>query len=1049
MRKLLLLMCMCLCIASSWAQNRTVTGKVTDDKGNPLPNVSVLIKGSTKGTTTDADGNFSITVPSGSATLAFSSVGFTAQNVSVNGKSSLAVSLAPDNKTLDEVVVVAYGQQQKKALTGSVSIVSADKIERQQVVSAGQALQGLAPGVLVINSTGQPGENPTIRIRGIGSTNASADPLIVVDGVPYYGNLNSLNPNDLETMNVLKDATATSLYGSRAANGVILITTKKGKKGKEAAINAYGSYGHSSRATKEYPFVSSQQFLELAWEAQRNFAIDNNITNPAQYATDNLITGVNGLMYNPYNVDKPIGTDGKLVAGAKELWNTDWSKEVANNTIGRKNVGVSISGASDIFRYFLSADYLNQDGYVIKSNFKRITTRFNGDANLRKWLNVGLNVSVASSNQNYPTQSGSAFRNAVQFGRIMSSIYPLYMHDDAGNLILDAKGQPQYDYGSNIDGRKQNVNRPVANGSNAVGIQMLDKNLYDRLQTSLNTYGEVKFTDFLKFKSTFGIDRYTFDNSLYNNPLFGDAVAVNGRVGKERDNTTSWTWNNMLSYQQTFGKHTLGAMASYEAFNYNYKYLQAQKTGFPVPGLTELGAGANYENANSYTNKETMLSYLGRITYNYANKYFLEGTIRRDGSSRFAPSKRWGTFYAVGASWDISGEQFMKSLTFVDLLKLRASYGEVGNNALLDNSGDPAYFPYMSSYVTGFNDINFSGVYIPNFADPNITWEKLGTYNFGLDFSLFKGRLSGSIDYFSKNTFDLLGSIVLPPSTGISGGINSNIGKIKNTGIELNLNSRNIVRKNFTWETNFNFGTVKNRIVKQSQPFVIDGSYRRQVGVSLNTFFIYEWAGVDPKTGAPQWYADERDASGNLTGKKVIVNAISKATRYEMGSALPKITGGLGNNFRYKEFDFSFLINFAFGGKILDQDYIALMSGTLTTGNQQDADILKRWQKPGDITDVPRLTIGQTDYANPSTRQLVSGDYARLRNVTLGYTLPGTIVGKQDVIKSLRVYVQLDNYITWKKANIKGLDPEVSLNGQTGQRSTPFKTASVGLTVGF
>lgn len=1049
MRKLLLLVCMTLCILQAWAQNRTISGTVTDEKGNPLGQISVFVKGTQKGTSTKADGTFSLSVPTSAKSLVFSAVGFRNDESSIEKTSTLNVTLIATTQKLDEVVVVAYGQQQKKAVTGAISSVTADKIARQQVVSATQALQGLAAGVLVINSTGQPGDNPVIRIRGIGSVNASADPLFVVDGIPFNGNINTINPNDIESMNVLKDATATSLYGSRAANGVILVTTKKGKRGGDPNINVYSSFGVSSRAVKEFDFLSPEQYMKMAWEAQKNYATDNNIANPGQYASDNLITGSAnsyGLKYNPYNVAKPIDANGNLVSGASLLWNTDWTKEVANSTIQRKNVGIGISGGSEKMRYYLSGDYLNQDGYVINSNYKRFTVRFNGDADLKSWLTVGLNTSVSSSDQNYPDQSGSAFRNAVQFGRIMSSIYPLYMRDDNGALLLNAAGQQQYDFGGPQTGRTVNVNRPVAQNMNAVAIQSLDNNLNNRLQTSVNTYGEVKFTKTLRFKSAFGIDRYVYGQSIYQNPTYGDAASIGGRVTKERDMTTSWTWNNMLAYQESFGKHTLGAMASTEAYDYKYESLVAATTGFPLPGLQELGPGATKERASSGTDRTRLVSYLARATYNYDNKYFFEGTVRTDGSSRFLPAKRWGVFYAVGGSWIVSSESFMKSQKIFDQLKLRASYGEVGNNALT------SYFPYLSAFSTGYNDLSNPGVYLTGLGNTNITWEKLGTYNIGVDFSVLKGRLTGSLEYYNKNTFDLLFSRPLPPSSGVTS-ISDNVGTVKNSGIELTLNSRNVVTKNFTWETNFNLATVKNRITKLPQQFITSGSFRMEVGQSLQTFYIYEWAGVNTQNGKPQWNADEM-SSGTATGKTVLVNSIAStatavARRSYQGTAIPKVTGGFGNTLTYKNFDFSFLMNFAFGSKVLDQDWIGLMHGFSSVGNQLSTDILNRWTTPGQVTDVPRLQFGSNDYGNASSRQLFSGDYVRLRNVTLGYNLPQSLVAKtNNVVKSFRLYVAADNYLTWSKLK-KGTDPELNLNGTSGQSSSPFKTFSVGLTAGF
>lgn len=1038
MKKWLMLLGMCMAVSLTYAQDRIISGKVTDEKGNPQENVSVTAKGSSTGVVTKADGTFRINVSASVTTLTASAVGMETTDAMITASNTVDFILKATTANLESVVVVAYGQQKRNAVTGAVTSVTADKIEKQQITSVGQALQGLASGVLVINSTGQPGENPTIRIRGIGSVNASAAPLVVLDGIPFDGNLSNINPNDIESMNVLKDATATALYGSRAANGVILLTTKTGKKGRDAAINVYSSLGVTSRAVKEYPFVTSEQYMKLSWEALKNQAVDQGLANPGQYASDNLI----GLLkYNPYNVVKPIDASGNLVNGAELLWNTDWAKEIENENMLRRNVGINISGGSDKLRYFLSGDYLNQDGYVIKSNFRRISARLNVDADLRKWLTVGLKTSVSSSNQNYPDQSGSAFRNAVQFGRMLSSIYPLYTRGENGELLLDGNGNPQYDFGFAAAGRTVNVGRPVASGANAIAIQMLDKNLYERLLSSINTYADVKLARDLKFRSSFGIDRYVFTGSTYQNPLYGDAASIKGRVGKERDLTSSWTWNNMLTYQTKINSvHSIGAMASAEAYDFKYEYLNAQKTGFPAPDLTELGPGSTLESINSYTNSQRLVSYLGRVTYNYDNKYFVEGTVRRDGSSRFMDDKRWGTFYAVGGSWVIT-QDFLKNVKFLDQLKLRASYGEVGNNSLAN------YFPYLSAYSTGYNDLSNPGVFLTGLGNENITWEKLGTYNIGLDFAILKNRINGSIDYYNKRTFDLLFRRPLPGSSGITG-VDENIGEVVNKGIEVNINTQNITGKNFNWETNFNLATVKNVITKLPQEFIVNGPFRMEAGQSLNSFYIYDWAGVDAQTGAPMWYADEKDASGNLTGKRITVNSVSNASRYYAGTAIPKVTGGFSNNFTYKNFDLAVLFNYAFGGKILDADYIGLMHGMSSVGYQLHTDILNRWQNPGDVTDVPRLKLGQSDYGNPSTRHLVSGDYVRMRNVTLGYNLPSSLIGKQNVVKSLRLYVQGDNMLTWTKAN-QGLDPEVNITGQTGQSSSALKTMSVGLNVGF
>jgi TonB-linked SusC/RagA family outer membrane protein len=1049
-RTLLMVLCSLFITTALMAQNRTVSGTVTDDKGKGLENVTITVKGTNIGTLTSLDGAFTLNVPANATTLVASRVGFEQSEISILGRTNVTVQLSAANTNMSEVVVVAYGQQQKRAVTGAISTISAENIQRQQVTSAVAAIQGLAPGVLVINNTGQPGENPTIRIRGISSKDASADPLVVVDGIPFNGNLNTINPNDIENINVLKDATATALYGSRAANGVLLITTKQGKKGQTVPqINAYASQGWVSRAVEEYPYVTAAQYMRLAWEAQYNDAKTANVAGPGTYATNNLITGTNGLFYNPYSVANPIDTNGNLKDGAQLMWNSDWIKELGNDASVRKNAGIGIAGGGDRVRYFLSTDYLQQNGYIKSSDFKRITARLNTEADLRNWLLVGLNMSVSSSNQNFPTQAGGSSRNAVSFARGIASIYPIYQRDASGKIVLDANGNPIYDFGAPITGQAVNQNRPVYKNFNSIAINVLDKLLNDRLQTSMNTFGEIKFTNYLKFRSNLGVDRYVLSTLTYNNPKYGDAAPVKGRVTRRRDLITSWTWNNMLNFQKSFGDHNIGAMVSSEAYEFKQESVSATRITFPAPGIYEITAGATAEASSSATNRHRIESYLGRLTYNFDNRYFLEGTLRRDGSTKWRPEKRWGTYYSLGASWLISGEEFMKGITAINYLKLRGSYGETGNDALL-NGATPVYFPYLAEFSTGWNDLSNPGVVVTSVTNPDITWEKVGIFNVGLDFAILKNRLSGSVEYYKKNSFDLLMSRPLPTSTGFTS-VNENVGEMTNKGIEVNLNSKNIVRKNFNWETSFNFGTVKNRVTKlpPDQTKILENPFQIEVGKSLREFYVIEWAGVDPNNGDPLWYKDEI-VNGQPTGKKLTTNNNSGATRYFFGTAIPKVTGGLGNNFNYKMFDLSFLFNFAFGHKVLDADYIGLMHGMSVVGSQLHTDILSRWQKPGDITDVPRLTFKNNIYGTPSTRHLFSGDYVRLRNVTVGFTMPQSIISKQNVVKNFRFYVQADNYLTWVRDAKKGFDPEQSINtGSTNANSSAMKVLSVGLNVGF
>lgn len=1031
-----------------------VRGKVTDEKGMPLPGAAIRVKGSKQATSTDDSGAFLLKGLEENAVLEITFVGYKSKQIAARPDLGTIVLEINDAK-LDEVMVVAYGTQRKQELVGSIASVSSAQLSRQQVVSVTQGLQGLAAGVMLVNPSGQPGTAPSIRIRGISSINASSSPLLVVDGIPYDGNINTINPADVESINVLKDASAAALYGSRAANGVIMISTKKGKAGDDPQINFYTSYGRSSRAIEEFAYVSSEDYLKLAWETQKNYAVSQGIANPGQYASDNLITGTNtyGLKYNPYNVANPIDANGQLKSGANLLWNTDWEKLSSNKSAGRKNIGVSIAGGAEKYRYFISADYLDQDGLVMHSNYKRISTRFNGDANLKKWLKVGINTTISSSKENNPVQSGARYSNAILFQRLVSSIYPEYRRNNAGELVLDNTGKPIYDFGSTQVGNTVNHNRPAsaAGNMNAIALLQLDKNTGQALQTSMNAYGEIKFSEALKFKSNIGVDRFNTSSLIYANPQLGDAAPVKGRVRIDNGFTSSWTWNNMLSYDRTFGQHKIGAMVSAEAYDLTVKTNAVGTTGFPVPGLEEVGAGASKETALSATNRNRLQSYLGRLTYNYADKYFLEGTLRTDGSTRWSKAERWGVFYAIGGSWLLSNEGFMKGQQVFDQVKLRASYGELGNQALTE------FFPYLTVYTTGYNDLAFPGVYNTTLGNPNLSWEKMGTYNIGLDLSFLHNRVDASIEYYDKNTFDLIFNRPFPTSTGVTG-IVDNIGKLKNSGIELTLNSRNVEGRKFKWSTMFNLATVKNKITALPQTAIIAGNKRLEVGHSFNEFWIYEWAGVNPDNGKPQWYADDP----NHPGGTVIVNQIAAvlpsggnpgspaARRSYQGSSIPKITGGFSNNFSYGNFDFSFLFNYAFGGKILDTDYIRLMHGFSRLGSSLSTDILNRWQKAGDQTDVPALNFRQNDWeSNPSTRHLFSGDYVRLRNVTLGYVLPErlrSITG--NVIRSMRIYVQADNLYTWTRLK-KGTDPEQNIEGTTSNSSSAFKTFSAGLNVTF
>lgn len=1028
---------------SAQAQSRAISGKVTTfEDGSPVPGVNVVVKGTAIGTITDIDGLYNIDVPSDESILVFSYIGLSTEEVTVGAQTTINIKMVPDLQQLNEVVVVAYGTQSKQALTGAVGVVDEDAIKNQQIISVGRALQGTTPGVNVITSTGQPGENPTIRIRGVSSVNASADPLIVLDGVVFNGNLSSISPGEIASMNVLKDASASALYGSRAANGVLLITTKSGDKSGKAKIDFNASFGTSGRAVPEYEFLSSEEYMKLAWEALKFEGQDIGDPNPGQYATDNLI---GNLKYNPYGVDKPIDANGDLVSGASLLWDTDWEKELTRDQALRQDYSLSFRGGDDKTQYFIYGGYVNQEGQVITSKFERINTRLNLESKLNKWLKVGTKSAFSYSNQNFPNQSANAFANNVQYIRSMSSIYPVFMRDDAGALLPDEKGDPQYDFGQNQPGRTVNVNRPVLQPSNLVATTYLNDIQRQRYYTNLNGYIDITFLKDFSIKSNISYEMYMFDRFDYDNPDNGDGENVGGRIQRQKNITNAWTWYNQLNYDKTFGKHYINASFITETYNYKYEYLNAQKTGFPFNGLKEFNAGASLEDISGYTDQHRMFSLLGRVSYNYAGRYYLEAAVRGDKSSKFDPDHRLGTFSSIGASWVLTNENFMSNVNALSLLKLRASYGEVGNNKILDKDANEVYFPYISAFGVGYDDLDNSGVFFNYLANNTISWEKVNTLNIAVDFGLLNDRITGSLEWYNKQTTGMLFDRPLTRSLGYPS-VQENNGDLKNTGVEIQLNTANIRTQRFVWNTGFNISFENNELTKLSQDEILNGSKRLKVGSSIYEFYVREWAGVDPDDGAAMWYMDEKDADGNVVGKTT-TKSYDQADRYELGSALPKVRWGFSSNMQFAGFDFSFLIAASHGGKVLDYDYAGLMHGFNNMGYQLHKDILQRWQNPGDITDVPRLNTGNSNVDQRSSRFLLDNSYVRLRNVTLGYTLDPDMLSKTDVFRSLRVFVQADNYFTW--SNNPGLDPEVNIQGTTDNRSSLFKTLSFGVNLGF
>ena len=1018
----------------SLAQVKTISGTVSDDSG-ALLGVSIIIKGTSTGTETDFNGKYSIKAKTGDV-LSFSYVGYITIERTVGVSNAINVILVEDDDVLDEVVVVAYGAQTKESIVGSVAVVSAEIIEKQQSVSILTAIQGSVPGVSIISSGGQPGDNPTIRIRGIGSINASAAPLIILDGTPFNGNLNSISADQVKSINVLKDASSTALYGSRGANGVIVIVTKKGNLNSPLQFNFKSSIGFANQAVKPHELIGVDDLFRYSWEALKNkfqYIDELSASVSSTNATNGLITGWG---YNPYgpSVPKPVDVSGKLVTSNK-LWETDWRDLLFNRQAIRTEHGLSGSGGGNRTSYFFSLDYLKQEGSITKSDFERITSRINVNSKVNKWIEVGVNTSFSTTKQSYPTQSGNSFQAATQWTTALSSVFPLYRRDGQGDIILDDNGNKIFDYGVGATGQTVNTNRGVFSNENAYGA--LFNYVIERNRDSFTGTAFVKFniTEDLDFKTTLGYEKYFFDGFEYVHNEFGFASNVGGRVSQDRNKVTTINFIKSLNYTKSFDNHNINGTIIHESYEGKFDFLSAQGVGF-LPGVKVLSGSTTPEGVGGSTNLDRLESYLGRIAYNYDNKYFIEGSYRRDGSTRFSKEVRNGDFYSVGASWILSNERFLEGNETLSYLKLKGSYGELGNN------DTPSFFPYLNSFDTGWNNLDQTGVLLTSNNDPNLTWEKTASLNIGVEFGFLDSRITGGIDYYNRESIDLIYSRPVPGSTGNTT-FTTNVGAIKNYGLEISLITKNIITDNFQWTTNFNISLDKSEITELTQESFIRGSKRWKVGTSLYEFFIREYAGVDEENGKALWYKDVLDGDDEPTGEKKTTNNYSEATRYQTGKqSLPDFQGGLTNNFILGNFDINILLNYSFGGWIYDSTYASLMGGFERFGAAASPDIVGRWQKPGDETNIPRLLNSSNAYNAQSDRFLFKNNYVRLKALNFGYNLPPKYIKKYGINK-VRLYFQGDNLLTYQSH--KGIDPEQNLAGTTNSRSYNQRIYSFGL----
>lgn len=1040
---------------SSSDREITIKGTVTDGTyGEPLPFVTIMIPGTNITSISDNNGHFSITAPA-NQTLIFSFLGYRTVEIPINDRTVINVTLFEEAQSLEDVIVVAYGTQKREAITGSATAIGSEKIEKRIVPNLTNALEGLSAGVQV-TSSGGPGENSGVRIRGFGSISASSSPLYVVDGAPFDGSLNSISPQDIESMTVLKDAASAALYGSRAANGVIMITTKKAKTDK-ISINYNFNGGWQDRAIPRYGLVSQRDFVNMNYEALRNAYVFKNGWNwdaAGEQASKDLSGTLGGEIYNPfknYTWETLIDPATGLVhEDAISAYDEDWLEEVTHHNAFRQEHQLALMGGSKNIKALMSIGYLNQDGILKNSGFQRYSGRANVEIQATEWLKGGLNLSASNTKSTGQASDGTTLRNVWYSAQFMPSIYPVFMKDENGKDLLDELGNRQYDYGKT---------RPRHADRNSIGTMFEDLDERKNDNAGIRTFltvgsdkDEFGWAKGLKFTVNFNADYRARVHTEYDNMYHGDASKVGGRLDKTSTRLLSYTFNQLLTYDRTFDGHTIGVLAGHEYYNYNYAYLTAQKTGL-VDGILELRPGTMLTKGDSYSNVYRIESWLGRLNYDYADKYFLSASIRTDGSSRFHKDSRWGVFWSVGANWNIKHENWMRNVDCINNLALRTSYGVQGND-------DVGLYAWQSFYSTGYANSSMNGVLVSTLENRNVKWEKNENLNIGLDVRLFNNIIDFGIEYYRKYTKDMLLEYPMAISTGFSG-YNANIGNMVNNGVEFTLGLRLLNKRDFQWDIHFMGSTTHNKVLKLTETEqMIHSTYVIEVGKPLHTFYLAKNAGINPANGSRlywvydlaegqekvKWDGDiPVDDNGNPL-KVYRSSDIGKATasKWYFGSRMPKIYGSLSTDMHlFNLVDISVLTTYSLGGKILD----GLYNSAMNPGNAGDIwhkNALRRWRQPGDVTDVPRSQIGASRVTNDSN--LIDASYFAIKNLTVGFRLPDKYTKKIKATKC-RIYVALDNFATF--TYLDGMDPQYNFTGGTDYTYTPNKAYSIGLNIGF
>ena len=1060
-----------ICVAgggnSVVAQTRSVSGVVLDEAGDPVIGATVAVTGIPSiGIATDLKGTFTLSVPVDAKTLTVSYVGMHSQTVTV--APSVHVILKTDAQVLDDVIVVAYGTALKRSYTGSAQTVTAKQFEKRPLMNITNAIEGNVLGVQTTSSLGQPGESAALRIRGFGSINASNAPLIILDGTIYNGSMSSINMSDIESYSILKDANATALYGSSAGNGVLILTSKKGSG--DGKVNLTVSQGFSERAYADYARVNAFDYFPLQWQMWKNAYITAGNT-PEDAAAKASAEMVSTLKYNPFSgiADGDVVlSNGLLNPDATQLkWGDDLDWEGAAYRRGyRRQYDLNYSSASEKSNTYSSVGYVNEEGYMIKTGMERFSARLNHNIHPVKWFKSGLNVSANRNISNYSTAesgSSSAYNNLARYVRTIAPIYPVHKHDLQTGDYLNAEGNPTTDpaqYVYDYEGA-----RLSSNGRDAVAETEFNLRRYARTMTTGRTYISLIPVKGLDITANYGMDNVDYRMKRYENPLVGDGTAGPGRLSQSATRSLTQTFNQIARYEFIPAvNHALKVMLGHESYDYQYEYIYGMKTAETVPNVYDWENFSNTSSLSSYTDTYRKEGYLAQLDYNFLEKYYLSATYRRDGSSRFKPEYRWGDFYSAGASWRLNEEDFIRQFSWIDNLKLRVSYGETGNDQLLDSDGYALYYPWQTLYRLGNANSSELGAYFENMANANLKWETQISSDIALEFGIFN-RLTGTLEFFQKKSKDLLFDVSQPTSTGIAS-INNNIGDVVNKGVELGLDFTFLKTKGWTGSMGINATWLKNEIKhlpdEMRENGHIDDSKKWMEGYSRYEFWLRQWYGVDPASGNGLYYLDtekynEKDATLTDAIKNTIVeldgktltNNYSYAEFDYSGSSIPKLYGGFNFNLGYKNFSLQTVFSYSLGSKVLDTGYADLMS-TGEYGYAMHTDVKNAWQKEGDITTVPRLDVTATHNTNInqsySTRWLVSGDYLNFRSLNLSWSVPGQLVSAAQ-IRSLNVSIGAENLFLLTAR--QGLNPQGYYTGLVYNDYKPARIFTFGVNLSF